>query len=72
MLKNIVVTIFFWVVANIEPFEVKTGRTGTKSLNAVLQNENIPYGFKFSSQNIGKQDKKITMPLYLLPFIDFD
>ena len=72
MLKNIVMTIFFWVVANIEPFEVKTGGTGTKSLNAVLQNKNIAYGFKFLSQNIGKQDKKITMPLYLLPFIDFD
>ncbi len=55
----------------IIPIEIKAGRSGTKSLNAVLQNENIPYGFKFSSQNIGKQDKKITMPLYLLPFIDF-
>ena len=55
----------------IIPIEVKAGRSGTKSLNAVLQNENIAYGYKFSSQNIGKQDKKITMPLYLLPFIDF-
>ena len=56
----------------IVPIEVKAGRTGTKSLNAVLQDEKISYGFKFSSQNIGKQDKKITMPLYLLPFIDFN
>ena len=52
------------------PVEIKAGRTETKSLNAVLQNDSIPYGFKFASQNIGKKDKKITMPLYMLMFLE--
>lgn len=56
----------------IVPIEIKAGRSGTKSLNTILQNKSIPYGYKFSSQNIGIQDKKITMPLYLLPFINLN
>ncbi len=43
---------------DIVPIEIKVGRSGTKSLNIVLQNKFIPYGYKFSSQNIGIQDKK--------------
>lgn len=51
------------------PVEIKAGRTGTKSLNTVLENDNIKYGYKFASQNIGKSGKKITMPLYMLMFL---
>lgn len=52
------------------PLEIKAGaKTKTKSLNRVLENENITFGYKFGSQNIGIAGKKITMPLYMLMFI---
>jgi len=51
------------------PIEVKAGRTKTKSLNTVLENPDIKVGYKFSFQNIGKKDKKITLPFYMLMFL---
>ena len=53
----------------IIPVEVKAGRTRTKSLNAILKDESIKYGYKFASQNIGISEKKITLPLYMLPLL---
>jgi len=52
------------------PLEVKAGRSGTKSLNKILESEDIRYGYKFASQNIGRAGKKITMPLYMMPFVN--
>ena len=53
----------------IVPIEIKAGRSRARSLSSVLENNGISYGYKFSSQNAGKSGKKITLPLYLLPFI---
>ncbi|MBQ0064430.1 MAG: AAA family ATPase, partial [Firmicutes bacterium] len=53
----------------IIPLEVKAGRQKTKSLNTILMEPFVPYGYKFSSQNIGVQEDKITMPLYMLMFV---
>lgn len=51
------------------PIEVKAGRAKAISLNTVLENPDIAYGYKFCSQNVGKEGKKITMPLYMLMFL---
>ncbi len=51
------------------PIEIKAGRNKTKSLDAVLKSEDIRYGYKFASQNIGKAGKKITLPMYMMMFI---
>ena len=51
------------------PIEVKAGRSGTKSLNSLLKNEDIQFGFKLADQNIGIKDKKITLPLYMAMFL---
>ena len=51
------------------PLEIKAGRTGTKSMNAILKDDRIRYGYKFASQNAGIKDKKITLPLYMMAFL---
>ncbi len=51
------------------PVEIKAGRNKTKSLDAMLKNDDIPYGYKFASQNIGKAGKKITLPMYMMMFL---
>jgi len=56
----------------VVPIEVKAGRTGTKSLNKLLKSEDILYGYKAASQNVGQAGKKITIPMYMLPFVRKD
>lgn len=51
------------------PIEIKAGRSRTQSLDRLLESDEIPYGYKFSSQNVGKSGKKITMPIYMMMFI---
>ena len=51
------------------PIEVKAGKNRTKSLDRILESENIRYGYKFCSQNTGKTGKKITMPMYMMMFL---
>ena len=53
----------------VVPVEIKAGRTGTKSMNAILKDEHIRYGYKFASQNSGLKDKKYTLPLYMMMFV---
>lgn len=54
----------------IIPVEIKAGRSKANSLgNLLAKRDDIPYGYKLSSQNIGVVDKKITLPLYMLLFI---
>ena len=60
---------FFETAEGIIPVEIKAGRSSTASLNRILQQDNIPYGYKLSSQNVGVAGKKITLPLYMLMFI---
>lgn len=52
------------------PVEIKAGRNPTRSLDNLLKKDTIAYGYKFADQNIGCAGKKITMPLYMLMFMD--
>ena len=51
------------------PVEVKAGKKSSKSLANLLKKEDIPYGYKLASQNIGVSDKMITLPLYMAIFL---
>jgi len=55
--------------AQIIPVEVKANNGPTVSLNTLLEKEQIPYGYKFTSTNIGVVEKKITLPLYMAMFV---
>ena len=51
------------------PIEVKAGNNKSRSLNTILQADNIAKGYKFAGQNAGVAEKKITLPFYMLAFI---
>ena len=51
------------------PVEVKAGKKTSRSLANLLKKEDIPYGYKLSSQNIGVSGKMITLPLYMALFL---
>ncbi|MDO4179184.1 MAG: ATP-binding protein [Phascolarctobacterium sp.] len=51
------------------PVEVKATKGSSKSLNVVLASESIHVGYKLTSQNTGRVDKKITLPLYMTMLI---
>ena len=53
----------------IIPIEVKAKKGHTLSLDKILSLNEIPYGYKFSANNIGIIDKKITMPVYMAMFL---
>ena len=51
------------------PLEVKAKNGRTQSLNTVLTWNGIKEGYKFGTCNIGVDDKKVTMPLYMAMFL---
>lgn len=54
----------------IVPIEIKAGRGKANSLVNLLENNNyLDVGYKMSSQNVGKNSKLVTMPLYMLTFM---
>lgn len=55
--------------AQVIPIEVKAGNGSTVSLNTLLAKADIPYGYKLISGNVGVNDKKIVLPLYMAMFI---
>ena len=55
--------------AQVIPIEVKAGNGSTISLNTLLAKDDIPYGYKLISGNVGVNDKKIVLPLYMTMFI---
>lgn len=55
--------------AAVLPIEVKANNGPTRSLDTLLELEAIPYGYKFTSTNVGTVEKKITMPLYMAMFL---
>ncbi len=55
--------------AQVIPVEVKTNNGSTVSLNEMLKREDIPCGYKLISGNVGVNDKKIVLPLYMAMFI---
>ena len=57
--------------SGVIPLEIKSGNHKTRSLDRVLQDDRITVGYKFADQNAGISGKKITLPLYMLPFSMF-
>ena len=55
--------------AKIIPIEVKANNGSTVSLNEMLKRDDIPYGYKLISGNVGVNEKKIVMPLYMAMFL---
>lgn len=55
--------------AEIIPVEVKAKKGSSRSLNEILKREDISSGYKLTSQNAGISGKKITLPLYMAPFL---
>lgn len=55
--------------AKIIPIEVKANNGSTISLNEMLKRNDIPYGYKLISGNVGVNEKKIVMPLYMAMFL---
>ena len=55
--------------AEIIPVEVKAKKGSSRSLNEILKREDISSGYILTSQNAGISGKKITLPLYMAPFL---
>ena len=55
--------------ASVVPIEVKAGRGSTASLNSILERDDISLGYKLVDGNIGKDGKKVTLPLYMAMFL---
>ena len=53
----------------VVPVEVKASNASTASLNRLLEREDIEFGYKFTSGNVGVAGKKITLPHYMMMFI---
>lgn len=51
------------------PVEVKASRGSTASLNALLEHEDVPVGYKLIDGNLGRDGKKVTLPLYMGMFL---
>ncbi len=66
---SIEVEFFITKEAKVIPIEVKSNNGSTNSLNEILKNDSIEYGYKFISGNIGVSDKKVVMPLYMAMFL---
>ena len=55
--------------ASVVPVEVKASRGATASLNQQLERPDIEIGYKLIDGNLGQDGKKVTLPLYLAPFL---
>lgn len=53
----------------VVPVEVKASNASTASLNGLLERDDIEFGYKFTSGNVGVVGKKITLPHYMMMFI---
>lgn len=53
----------------VVPVEVKASNASTASLNGLLEREDIEFGYKFTSGNVGVAGKKITLPHYMMMFV---
>ncbi len=51
------------------PVEVKASNASTASLNGLLERDDIEFGYKFTSGNVGVAGKKIILPHYMMMFI---
>ena len=53
----------------VVPVEVKAQTGRTVSLDKMLTDKDIPYGYKFTGGNVGVSGKKITLPHYMAMFL---
>ena len=51
------------------PLEVKAGNSRSRSLDSMLKKDEFSYGYKLIDGNVGKAEKKITLPLYMGMFL---
>lgn len=51
------------------PIEVKASRGSTVSLNDMLERQDVNLGYKLIDGNVGRDGKKVTLPLYMAMFI---
>lgn len=68
--KNLEIEFLIEQNAKVIPVEVKAGNNRSQSMNQLLKNEDIPYGYKFVNGNCGINGKKITFLLYLAMYVD--
>jgi len=54
---------------SVVPIEVKASRGTTISLDEALERPEIRIGYKLVDGNVGQSGKKVTLPLYLAPFL---
>jgi predicted AAA+ superfamily ATPase len=54
---------------SVVPVEVKAGRGSTASLNAMLERPDVRFGYKLIDGNVGRDGKKITLPLWMAMFL---
>lgn len=57
------------VAEGVVPVEVKSSNGATQSLNRLLENPDIPFGYKLTDGNVGVVGKKITLPHYMAMFM---
>lgn len=55
--------------AGVVPVEVKASRGSTASMNKVLEQKSVKQGIKLISGNVGRDGKKLTLPLYMAMFL---
>ncbi|MBR0031303.1 MAG: AAA family ATPase [Treponema sp.] len=49
--------------------EVKSRKGSTSSLDSILKNADVKFGYKIMNCNLGRTEKKITMPHYMAMFL---
>lgn len=54
---------------SVVPVEVKASRGSTVSLDHMLERDDVKMGYKLISGNAGVDGKKVTLPLWLAPFL---
>lgn len=55
--------------ASVVPIEVKASRGSTVSLNDMLERQDVNLGYKLIDGNVGRDGKKVTLPLYMAMFL---
>lgn len=53
----------------VVPVEVKAQTGATRSLDKLLADPSIPYGYKLTGGNVGVSGKKVTLPHYMAMFL---
>lgn len=55
--------------SGVVPVEVKAQTGATRSLDKLLADPAIPFGYKLTGGNVGVAGKKVTLPHYMAMFL---